>query len=189
MIAAEFQKQSRLNNWNAKALLVLGNSASIRSTSAWRGQIFEFEIWDQAVSPEFAKKPTSHSVVDRPEPSSVVKYRFSHSSPFGDDRHLLADLSWTSEAPVSRNGSGALLDGTSWLATPTTVPALVSDLRKRAQLSLRVLCDAAEIRGVDTQIVSISSPDGTANVELRQQDAGLAFWLRTPLSARRAGIS
>lgn len=187
VIAAELQNESRLSNWNADSLLVVGNSASNRS--AWRGRVYQLQIWDKAVSPNFARKLTSHGAVDPPGPVSVVDYKFTGSSPFGDDRHLLPDLLWTPEAPVLSSGDGAVLDGTSWLATATTVPALVGDLKKTAQLSLRVLCDPAEIRGVDSRIVSISSPDGIANMELRQQDAGLGFWLRTPLSPQRAKMS
>jgi VanZ family protein len=189
VFTVRLQEEARLSNWNSDSLLVVGNSASNRFTSAWKGQIFELEMWGHAVSPEFARALTSRDPADTADTDSIVAYRFSGSAPFQDGRHLLPGLSWTSQAPGSISASDVFLDGKSWLTSPSSVSALVSDLEKTGQFSLRVLCEPADISGVDARIVSISSPSGAANMELRQEDASLVFWFRTPLSMQRARMS
>ena len=188
-IAVGLQEEARLNNWNSDALLVIGNSASNRFTSAWKGRVFELEIWDRAVSAEVARKPVSRDLADPPADDSIAEYRFLGSPPFQDERHLLPDLSWAPGMLVSARPKGAFFGGTSWLITPGAVTTLVSDLEKTGQFSLRVLCEPAVIGGVDARIASISSPSGDANMELSQENAGLVFWFRTPLTVQRSRMS
>jgi len=189
VFTVRLQEEARLSNWNSDSLLVVGNSASNRLTSAWKGQIFALEIWDHAVSSEFARALTSRELADTADPDAIVAYRFSGSAPFQEGRHLLPGLSWMPQASGSISASDVFLDGKSWLTSPSSVSALESDLEKTGQFSLRVLCEPAEINGVDARIVSISSPSGAANMELRQEDASLVFWFRTPLSMQRARMS
>ena len=75
-IAVGLQEEARLNNWNSDALLVIGNSASNRFTSAWKGRVFELEIWDRAVSAEVARKLVSRDLADPPADDSIAEYRF-----------------------------------------------------------------------------------------------------------------
>jgi len=189
VISVPLQEAARLSNWNPDSLLVVGNSASNRFTSAWKGQIFELEMWDRAVSPEFARAITSRDLADTADPDAIVAYRFSGSSPFQDRRHLLPGLSWMPRAPGSISASDVFLDGKSWLTSSSSVSALVSDLEKTGQFSLRVVCESAEIDGADGRIVSVSSSSGTPNMELRQKDASLVVWFRTPLSVDRGRMS
>jgi len=188
-ISAQLQKESRLSNWTSDSLLVVGDSPFHRFSSAWRGRVFALEVWDHAVSSEFARSLTSQGQTDSLDSTSIVAYKFAGSAPFQDERHFLPELSWVPQAPGSTSADDVFLDGKSWLTSPISVAALVSDLEKTGQFSLRVLCEPADIRGVDARIVSISSASGTANLELRQKDAGLVFWFRTPLSTDRGRMS
>jgi VanZ family protein len=187
-IAVRLQHEARLSDWNSDSVLVIGK-ASNRFSSAWKGQVFALEIWDHAVSPEFARRVTAERPMDAPAPDSVIAYRFLGSAPFQDERRFLPDLSWTPQAPVSADPTRAFLDGKSWLISPGPVPALVNDLKKTGQLSIQVVCEPAEIGGVDAQIISISSPSGAVNMELGQAAASLVFWFRTPLSMHRSRMS
>jgi len=188
-IAAPLQKESRLSDWSSDSFLLVGNSAANRLTSAWKGEVSELEIWDHAVSPEFARARTSRDSVDATTPDPIVAYRFSGAAPFQDGRHFLPDLSWIPAAPGSIIADDVFFDGKSWLTTPGPVSPLVSHLEKTGQFSLRVRCEPADITGVDARIVSLSSPSGSANMELRQEDANLVFWFRTPLSLPRTRMS
>lgn len=187
--AVRLQEQARLSNWNLDSLVVVGNSAPNHFSPAWRGQVFGLEMWDHALSSELAQKLTSREISDRGASYPIVAYIFSGSAPFRDQRHLVPDLSWTPRAPVTQDPNGAFLDGKSWLVSSGTAAVLISEMKKSGQFSLRILCEPAEISGVDASIVSISSPSGAANMELRQKDASLVFWFRTPLSARSSRMS
>ena len=187
-VTLHLQKETRLSDWNPDSSLLIGNSALSRFSSAWKGQVFLLEIWDRALSPKIARTLNSSGlrVANR---DSVVAYRFIGPGPFSDERRLLPDLSWTPQAPISANPSGAFFDGTSWLTSPGAVPALVGDLKKTGQFSFRVVCEPAEIGRVNARIVSLSSPSGPVNLELFQGEANLAFWFRTPLSVQHDRMS
>jgi glycopeptide antibiotics resistance protein len=189
VIAVPLEKQSRLSGWNSDALLIIGNAASNPLSVAWKGQVFAVEMWDHAVSPKLARRLSSQTRPDAADPDSIVAYLFSGSIPVPDERRFLPDLSWMPKTPTSEGPDGAFLDGKSWLMTEGAVPALVSDLTRTGQFSLRVLCEPAEIDQVDAQIVSVSSRSGSANMELRQEDAKLVFWFRAPLSLQRSRMS
>jgi len=188
-IAAQLQKESRPSNWNSDSFLAIGNSASSHFPPAWKGKVFELEMWDYAVSPEFVRALTSRGPADAADLGSMVAYRFSGSAPFQDERHLLPALSWMPQAPGSISGSDVFLDGKSWLISPSPVSLLVSDLERTGQFSLRVLCEPAQASGIDAWIISISSPSGITNLQLRQEDASLVFWFRAPLSIDRHRMS
>jgi len=188
-IAAQLQKESRLSNWSSDSLLAIGNSASSHFPPNWKGQVFEVEMWDHAVSPEFVRALSSRDPVDAADLDAMVAYRFSDSAPFQDGRHLLPALSWMPQAPSSISASDVFLDGKSWLISSGPVSLLVNKLEKTGQFSLRVVCEPSEISGTNARIISISSPSGTANLQLRQEDASLVFWFRTPLSIDRGRMS
>jgi hypothetical protein len=185
--AVWLQRESRLSDWNSDTLLVIGNAAS--NHSIWKGQIFELEFWDYAVPSESARRLSLAGLrPDRSGANSIVFYRFSGSAPFRDERHQLGDLFWTSEATTSTTPNGVFLDGKSSLISDGTVSALVSDLKRTGQFSLRLVCKPADV-DQDAQIVSLSSLSGFTNLELRQEGADLVFWFRTPLSLRRDRMS
>jgi len=187
--AVRLQEEARLSSWNVESLIVVGNSASNHFSSAWKGQVLGLEIWDQALSSELTQKLTAGEVPGHHASDSIVAYSFSGSAPFQDQRHFVPDLSWTPRAPVTADPNGAFLDGKSWLVSSGTATVLISELKKSGHFSLRILCEPAEISGVDARIVSISSPSGAADMELKQKDASLIFWFHTPLSARSSRMS
>jgi glycopeptide antibiotics resistance protein len=189
VIAACLQKEARLSNWEPDSLLVVGNSASNRSAPAWKGRVFELEMWDHAVSPEVARALTSRDRANAADRDSIVAYRFSGSAPFQDERHLLPSVSWVPQEPSPTNATDVFLDGKSWLISSGPVSMLVSDLEKTGQFSFRILFEPAEVSGIDARIISISSTSGTASMELRQKETTLFFWFRTPLSSDRARMS
>jgi len=188
-VTVRLRGETRLSSWSLDSVLVIGNSALDHFSSAWKGQVLALEAWDRPVSPEFARRITAMEPTDSPAPDSVIAYRFSGPGPFIDERHLLSGLSRMPPELASAGSSGAFLDGKSWLISPSAIAPLIHDWRETGQFSLWVVCEPAEVDGVDAGIVSVSSPSGTVNMELRQVNASLVFWFRTPLSAKRGRMS
>jgi hypothetical protein len=178
------QRDTRLNNWRADALLVVGNDAS--GKFPWRGTVNTVQLWDLALRKEVAQQLSAGQAVDTGNPGLLVDYDFSAGPPFRNQRQISSELAWAPRAPVT-SGSGVLvLDGATWLTSPAAVPDLIAHLEKTNQFSLRVLCTPEQGGGSEGRIVSISQPAGFADLTLRQEDASLVFWFRNPLSANRA---
>jgi VanZ family protein len=188
-ISIPLQKESRLSNWSSDALLVVGNAASGRLVSAWKGEIFRLEFWDHALPREFARRLTSGGPRDAFDTTSLAAYEFSGSAPFRDQGHLLPDLSWVPRAPDLTDSKAVALDGKSWLVSRGPVSALLGDFQKTRQFSIRVLCKPAQVDGIDARIVSLSRTSEPANLEIRQEGANLVFWFRNPLSVKRSRLA
>ncbi|MGP8155316.1 MAG: VanZ family protein [Candidatus Acidiferrales bacterium] len=188
-ISVPLQKETRLSNWDPAPLLVVGNTASGQPASAWKGEISRLEIWDRALPAALAESLTFEGPADVAAPSPLAAYDFSGSPPFEDQRHFLPDLSWTPKAPGSTGSMSAVLDGTSWLVSRAPVSALVDDIQKTGQFSIRVSCAPDTADEVGAQIVSISHAAGPVNLEFRQERASLVFWFRNPLTVNRGAMA
>lgn len=189
MLAGPLQRQTKLTHWTSDSFLAVGDSASLRPPPAWKGRIQELEIWSHAVPGKLARKITSELPEDRPSPHSVVSYRFSGAGPFHDSRHFLPDLAWASQTPSSAFADGAVFDGRSWLISDGPVPALIRSVESTGEFALRIVCEPAESNVYDARILSLASPSGAVNLELRQAGSQLIFWFQNPYSRRRARMS
>jgi VanZ family protein len=188
-ICIPFQKETRLSNWSPDALLVVGNGASGRLASAWKGEVFQLELWDHALPSALARKLTSGKAAEAIGPVSLAAYEFSDSSRFQDQRHLLPELSWAPSAPARSDSEPIAFDGKSWLVSRGPVSAFVNDVQKTRQFSVRVLCKPAAVDRIRGRIVSISQVSGPVNLEIRQEDSKLVFWFRNPLSVRQSRLT
>jgi hypothetical protein len=184
-ISIPLQKESQMTNWSPDALLVVGNAASGRLGSAWKGEILRLQIWDRALPRKSIQGLASRGSSKIVEPVPLAEYEFSGLSPFRDERHFLPDLSWTPSAPILSAPEGTVLDGKSWLVSHGSVSALVKDFQRTQQFSVRIVCKPAEVDGGTGRIVSISRIPEPVNLEVRQDDSTLVFWLRSPLSIKR----
>jgi VanZ family protein len=183
------QKSTQLGGWTPDSFLAVGDSASLRSAPAWKGRILELELWNRAVPAGLARQITSRPPGGNPSPGATVVYRLSGAAPFPDERHFLPDLAWASQTTSPARTGGAAFDGDSWLITAGPVPTLVSSIERSGQFALRVLCQPGDSGRTDARIVSLSSPSGVANLELRQYGSALAFWFRDPFTLRRARMT
>src|SRR5208282_5768731 len=57
-VSGRLQEETALSNWNADALLVVGNSASGRGAPAWRWKVYQLEFWDRALPGEAGRRLT-----------------------------------------------------------------------------------------------------------------------------------
>jgi len=178
------QRNTRLSNWRADSLLVVGNDAS--GKFPWKGTVNAVQLWDLALRDEVAQQTSAGEAADTGNPGLLVDYDFSAGPPFRNQKQISSELAWVTRAPVS-SGTGALvLDGASWLSTGVVVPDLIANLQKTNQFTVRVRCTPAEATGSDGRIISISQASGFSDLTLRQEDATLVFWFRNPLSASHA---
>ena len=178
------QMESRLENWVPDSLILFGNDSSGRLDRAWRGQIFQFQLWDRALPLDLAKRITAGEIP--PEAlAPFASYRFSQSSSIRDDNNFLPDLYWVPSSPDAGEHQPVIFTGSSWLASKTPSTSLVETLQRAKQFSLRVVVTPDEVGGADGRIVTISGEGGTTDLSLRQREAHLVFWFRNPLSVRR----
>lgn len=189
VLGVVLQKQINLRDWNPDSVLVVGNTVENHYSRAWKGRILSLEIWDYAMHADFAERRTSSGSRGASDSGSIVAYEFSGSALYRDDHHLLPDLSWVPHDLFSGDLNGASLDGGSWLVSQNSVSPLVDDLKNTGQFALRVACEPADTTRIDARIVSISSPAGTTNLELRQKNDSLIIWFRTPLTLDRGRMS
>ena len=183
------QKDTQLRNWDPASLLLIGNEASGRLSYAWKGQVLSLQFWDRALPADLARNLTSGNVSEDSHAGLMASYEFSGGAPFQDQRKILPDLFWNTTPPNQIDSKAAYLDGKSWLTSGISVGGLVTDLQHTNQFSVRIVCVPAEIDGVDGRIVSISQASGLVNLNLRQEDANLVLWFRSPLSVRRSQLA
>ena len=191
VLVGPLQKQNRLTHWTPDSFLAIGDSASLRPPPAWKGRIMELDIWNHGVPDELARKITSEPLISRSLAAPMVAYRFSGAAPFQDSRDFLPSLAWASQTRTSPSSDGATLDGSSWLISSGPVPTLINSVESTGQFALHVVCEPAEsnVNVEDARIVSLSSPSGTVNMELRQTGSSLIFWFQNPFSKRRTRMS
>ena len=183
-IAIPLQEKTSLSNWSDNSLLVIGNGVSGRVASSWKGKIFQLELWDHVLPDRLAMAVTSQMAGQADTDPPLAAWDFSGPPPFRDARHFLPDLSWVPDTPVSGGVNGAVLDGSSWLQSPSFVSALVDRFQMTGRFSLRLVCEPDQIAGIDSRVVSIFQAPGSANLEVGQEESGLVVWMRTPLSPR-----
>ncbi|MGA9885270.1 MAG: VanZ family protein [Candidatus Acidiferrales bacterium] len=184
VLAGPLQRQTKVADWTRDSFLVLGNSASLRPGTPWKGRISELDIWNRAIPNQLAQKLTAAPMMVDPTLAPLIDYKFSGSAPFRDNRQFLPSLDWATQAPSPQN-AGAEFDGQSWLISAGPVPTLVSSVETTGHFAMRVICESAESPESDAHIVSLSSPTGAVNMDLGQSGSALTFWFRDPLSMRR----
>ncbi|MFZ3216970.1 MAG: VanZ family protein [Candidatus Acidiferrales bacterium] len=174
------QRKTRLTDWRADALLMVGNDTSGRY--AWKGTINAVRIWDLALRDDVARQISSGQPPDTGMPGLLMDFDFSAGPPYRDQMRVSSELAWIPRAPSASDADALVLDGSSWLTTKAAVPDLVANLQKTNQFTVSVVCTPAVGTGAWGKIISIAQPSGVADFYLRQEDASLLFWFRDRLS-------
>jgi VanZ like family len=172
------QKGVSLGSWKPNCFLEIGSRVSPRRASAWKGEISRVEVWDHAVQADFAQGRNTGRSEDAADPQSLVMYDFEGSPPYRDRRGFLPDLDAPSKRLPSTDSNGFVLDGESSLISHSPVSALVENIRRTGQFSMRVVCKPSQVAGIDGRIVSISDASPLGDLELRQDGARLVVWFR-----------
>jgi hypothetical protein len=178
------QRKTRLSNWRADALLVLGNDGS--GKYPWKGTIDAVQIWNVALRNEAARRLLAGQVVGTGNPEVLPDYEFLAGPALVSQKQISSELTWIPRAPATSNNGALVLDGTSWLSTKDAASDLVANVQKTNQFTLRVVCTPEEGIGSEGRIISISQASGFSDLTLRQEDTKLVFWFRNPLSVSHA---
>ncbi|MGH9562168.1 MAG: VanZ family protein, partial [Terracidiphilus sp.] len=190
VLAGPLQRQTRLANWTNDSFLAVGDVASLQPAPPWQGRILQLDLWNRTVPAELAREITEQSQSGLRSSDPLIAFTLSGSAPFHDDRHLSPSLDWASAAPSPASGDGgAVFDGHSWLISAGPVPTLVSSIETTGQFAIHVVCQPAEAAPFGSRIISLSSPTGAVNLELRQYGSSLAFWFQHPFSKARARMT
>ena len=182
-VSATLQAESRLSNWIRDSRLVVGNHATGHLDRGWKGDIWVVQLWIRALPSNLATKITSEKLTAETASSPLATYLFSDNHSFENQRGFLPELAWTPSIGDVPD-SGVNPNRPSRVTSPIDVSNLIQAFQKANSFSIRVVCTPAEVEGSEGRIVSISKPDGLANLSLRQRDRNLIFWFRNPLSAR-----
>lgn len=180
-IAIPLQREARITDLAPNPMLLIGGSTVKNPFFAWRGRIYEVELWNRALPNDIARAITSGGAAEVPAP--LASYTFSGSPPFQDQRRLLPDLIRMLDASLPP------LAGATELISRAPVSALVSQIERTNQFSLRVLCQPGPLPIKHGRIVSIVHPSGAVDLELRQENTNLSFWFRNSFSANRPRLA
>jgi VanZ family protein len=184
LFSIPLQMESQLRNWFSDSQFLVGNDSSGRLDRAWKGQIFQIELWDRVLSADVAKRITAGET-GASTFTPFAAYKFSQSGSVRDESGRLPDLEWVPSAPDAKEHQPVALTGSSWLGSKVPVTSFVETLQRTRQFSIRAVVSPDEVEESDGRIISISGAGGTTDLTLRQREANLVFWFRNPLSARR----
>lgn len=180
-VSIHFQREVRISDWSPHSMLLIGSSATEESGSAWDGSVFEVQFWNRALPETVAKAMTAGGPQTGPRP--LASYNLSGKPPFQDQRHFLPDLVWVRDASVFR------VAGASWLISRAPVSALVANVQRTNQFSLRVLCRPDSVLVKTSRIVFLAQLPAPVDLELAQKGTSLIFMFRNPLSANRPRLA
>jgi len=186
-LSAVMQKEARLSNWAPGASLWLGNNGNARR--GWNGKVLLVQLWDRAIPNDLAGKLTSGQTTGDRDRGLVANYDLSGLPPFRDGQGLLPTLSLQSRTAVQGKSGTPLLDGMSWLASDGPIARFVRGVQRTNQFALRLICSTSNKSQVTGDILSISQARSSTDLLLRQEDAELVFWFRTPLSIKRSVLA
>jgi hypothetical protein len=193
-VSGRLQATTQLQGWDSNTVLAVGNDTWTRPWQAWRGQVLRLEIWDRAL-PEPAALALTAGQSARPGisapgvPEPLAAYDLSSGAPPADSMKFLPALAWRPAVVPQGQAERLALEGQAWLISEAPAPQLVARLENSNQFSIRVVCRPTDSAADDGRILSIGRPAAPADLDIRQQDTGLVFWFRTPLSARHAQLA
>ena len=188
-VSARLQAETKLTDWVSDSRLLIGNDLTGKAGGGWKGSVSKLEIWDRALPPGTAMALTGGTDSQADAPVARAAYDFTNGPPFRDQMKFLPDLGWSSGAQASGEPSPPVLNGGAWLVSAAPVSGLVTDLQRTNQFAVYILCKSVERSGPNSRILSISHAPYAADLNVWQEDQSLAFWFRSPLSARHAQIA
>ena len=186
-VSVIWQRQTRLSNWDPQCILVAGNDAA--GENPWRGQIFLLQIWNRALPEQAIRLISKRESAEDARAGLLGSYDFTGSPPYQDQTNSLPGFGWIPAQPQFANARAPELDGKAWLRTSMAVEKLTREIGKSNQFTIHILCAPAATQEAYGRIVSLSQSDDNVNFHLRQQETGLVFYFRNPLSEAGAVLA
>lgn len=180
--AIPLQSLSHLSNWNPSYPLMLGNDAT--GNRPWHGHIFRVEIANRALDNKQAMLAHTQGLRAAAGRSLIASYQLQAGDNSPDLSGHLPELTWRPKMPAgNQSAEGVFLPGSSWLETAGPATSLVRGLQQTNQFTLEVQCSSASATQTDpASIVLLARTLYQNNMSLTQENNGLVFRLRTPLT-------
>ncbi len=187
-ISVPLQKQTRLSNWDARCLLVVGNDAS--GQHLWKGHVSLLQIWNRALPAQAIRELKDGKSGDETSAGLLGSYDFKDSPPYRDQRNSLPTLKKTSARSQITNREIPESDSPSWLSSQIPVENLTREIEKSSHFTVHIAVRPPEaMQDSNGYIVSLSQSENNINFHLRQEGDSLVLWFRNPLSERRSKLA
>ena len=180
--ATPLQSLSHLSNWNPSYPLILGNDAT--GNRPWRGHILRVEIANRALNNKQAMLAHTQGLRAVAGTSLIASYQLQAGGNYPDFSGHLPEVTWRPGMPAGNQSvEGVFLPGRSWLETAGPATSLVRGLQQTNQFAWEVQCSSASATQTDpAPIVLLARTLYQNNMTLTQEEDGLVFRLRTPLT-------
>lgn len=187
-ITRELNRGLSLENWDESFYLLVGNEKT--EDRPWQGKVFNFEIFDHALSKkEIEKIFYRNSAIDPGYHSLLCYYEPDKERAYRDKTGLNPDLIWKAKIPEDDAKIGQLILQDHWLETESPVTQMINKIKGESKFTLAATVATADtFQSGPARIITISKDPYNRNLTLGQEGSDLIFRLRTPLTGEN-GIS
>ena len=185
LITIPWQTTTSLSSWNPNFPLILGNEKT--AGRGWEGYISELNVTNKALSQNEVKQVFAKSNdFENLENNLLASYQLTGEAPYQDKTGKQPDLLWRGE-PTAKNEKGVFLSSNHWLQTAIPVTSLSKSIAQSSEftISTTIATNKIEQNG-PARIISLSSDSHLRNFTLGQEETGLVFRVRTPLTGANA---
>ncbi len=183
LVTIPWQATTRLSGWNSDFPLVIGNEAT--GDRGWEGYISKLNITDKAFDKNQVKQVFSQSNEFPNLGTVVASYEFTGKAPYRDRTGKQPDLQWYGESTTQNER--VLLSPNRWLQTAFPVSHLSKSISNSSQFTISTTITSTKKEQTGpARIISLSQDSYRRNFTLGQQESGLVFRVRTPLTGANA---
>ncbi|MEJ2746561.1 MAG: hypothetical protein P8183_01380, partial [Anaerolineae bacterium] len=169
------KNEAQLSNWNDQYPLILGNERT--QDRPWQGIVQQLYISNRALS----DKEVAHLFMGDSAINSghvVASYDFT-----GDSADNFPVLDGMGPGPIQTTSDGVILSQTQWLQSDQPAAAISQALASSSQFTLELTAAANDLtQAGPARLISISEDPYRRNLTVGQEETGLVFRLRTPLT-------
>ncbi len=178
------QNATKLNNWDVKFPLIIGNE--LTGGRGWNGQISQVCFMNKAGTAEQVTQllATSNSCEAITE-SLIASYQFTQiQEKYRDQQGNLPDLEWNNIPQQQSNEVGIDVSQEHWLKTSEPATQLSQKIKETSQFTLSMRLATADLnqKGGPARIISLSQDARSRNFTLAQEGSDLLLRLRTPFT-------
>lgn len=174
------------SNWDTSFPLIVGNE--LTGDRPWQGRVASLQFFAQALPEEGVAALLTNSQQPLAPSTLLASYRFDQSGPdYADQTGHLPSLSQIGKFSAGSDSAGVALDAAHWLQTPTAATYLNQQLKQRAELTIDLTVQPANlVQQGPARILSLSTDPFQRNLTLGQKETSLVLRLRTPFTGRNA---
>jgi VanZ family protein len=187
-VSFTLQKESRLSNWNANAVLLVNDNPGVHAPGSSAEQVLRLELWNQAL-PNAAVAALSSGSTASSAPNPITAYDFTSRLPVRDEAGLLPPITGKPASAAPYDSLDTEFAGRPWNGSQVTAGNLAEAIQRTNHFSIFLVYRPERITGPQSRILWIGTAEGPPNLWLRQDGPNLIVSVRNPLSARRAQLA